>query len=256
MPACSLTLPGPAAWQLCVSHYSLQAPRLHTGGIYSWWTVTPQQPLWLHRFPGQCVPMPDRLFHGEIPSQQHVLIPDQSDYYQASREPHVVAILILCPGSIKPFHSFPTLGSPIPILLPEDLHFICFSPWWILKTRELLRIPHCPAFTVTANEAQKAQTQGAEGTKTERVSPGTLENVDLSTFAVIFSYWFVPSAFGGNLSPEEQGMLPGVTNTITVIIQHLGEFQSHTGPHQVFLKQLFLLFYTNIFSMCKPVFGT
>lgn len=67
----------------------------------------------------------------------------------------------------------------------------------------MLRIPHCPAFTVTANEAQKAQTQGTEGAKTEPVSPVTLENVDLSTFAMIFSYWFVPSAFGGNLSLEE-----------------------------------------------------
>lgn len=120
----------------------------------------------------------------------------------------------------------------------------------------MLRIPHCPAFPVTANEAQKAQTQGTEGAKTEPVSPVTLENVDLSTFAMIFSYWFVPSAFGGNLSLEEQGTLPGVTNTIAAVIQHLGGFQLHTEPHQVFLKQFFLLFYTSIFSMCKPVFGT
>lgn len=97
---------------------------------------------------------------------------------------------------------------------------------------------------------QKAQTQGAEGPKTQPVSPGTRENVDLSSFAMIFPYWFAPSAFWWNSSLEEQGMLPGVTNTSS-----LGKFQSHAEPQQVFLKQLFLLFYTNIFSTCKPLFG-
>lgn len=100
---------------------------------------------------------------------------------------------------------------------------------------------------MTANEAQKAPTQGSEGAKTEPVPPVTLENVDLSTLAMIFSSWSVPSAFGGKLSLEEQGMLLGVTNTSSVVIQHLGNFLSHTEPHQVFLKQLFLLFHTNIF---------
>lgn len=83
----------------------------------------------------------------------------------------------------------------------------------------------------------------------------TLENVDLSTLAVTFSYWSVPSAFGGNLSLEEQEMLPGVTNTSSVVIQQLGKFQLHTEPHQVFLKQLFLLFSLFFFSTYKPLFG-
>lgn len=91
---------------------------------------------------------------------------------------------------------------------------------------DLLRIPHCSALTVTANEAQKAPTRGAEGAETQ---PVTLENVDLSTFARIFPYWFAPSAFGGKLSLEEQGMLPGVTNS-----SNLGKLQLHTEPTRCF----------------------
>lgn len=160
----------------------------------------------------------------EIPSI--FLIPDQTDHHQASRESHALTILILCPDSINSFHSFSTLGHS---LLFCSLR-ICTS--FALALDKSLRAGICwESLSALQSLSQQMRHKKLKHKELKELKQNQTHQWKMwisAPWPWYFSYWFVPSAFGGNLSLEEQEMLPGITNTNNVVIQHLGKFLNPT----------------------------